>query len=133
MVSIRMLDSKLCKTCGRPFTWRKKWQEVWDEVMYCSDQCRKNKPSAKDREIEKRILELLSSPLHRQGCNASSIAETFTKESNHSPSTRVMNAIRRLASQDKVIVMQRGSNRQETQNFKGDAHICINRSQSPNK
>lgn len=34
------LPAKTCATCGRPFTWRKKWQRVWDEVKHCSDRCR---------------------------------------------------------------------------------------------
>lgn len=46
MVKIRKkadLPTKICSICGRPFTWRKKWQTVWDDVKYCSDKCRKNK------------------------------------------------------------------------------------------
>jgi len=34
------LPSKPCVQCGLPFTWRKKWEKVWDEVLYCSDRCR---------------------------------------------------------------------------------------------
>jgi hypothetical protein len=34
------LPQKICLRCGRPFTWRKKWERVWDEVKYCSDGCR---------------------------------------------------------------------------------------------
>lgn len=34
------LPQKTCLACGRPFTWRKKWEKVWDEVRYCSDRCR---------------------------------------------------------------------------------------------
>lgn len=34
------LPTKVCATCGLPFTWRKKWEKVWDEVRYCSDRCR---------------------------------------------------------------------------------------------
>jgi len=34
------LPQKLCVQCKRPFTWRKKWERVWDEVRYCSDRCR---------------------------------------------------------------------------------------------
>jgi hypothetical protein len=37
------LPEKICKTCGRPFSWRKKWERVWGEVVYCSDKCRMNK------------------------------------------------------------------------------------------
>jgi len=39
--------SKICVVCGRPFSWRKKWEKVWGDVKYCSDKCRQNKPSSK--------------------------------------------------------------------------------------
>jgi len=35
------LPTKICVVCNRPFTWRKKWEKVWDEVRYCSDACRR--------------------------------------------------------------------------------------------
>lgn len=35
------LPSKPCAACGRPMTWRKKWEKNWDQVKYCSDACRK--------------------------------------------------------------------------------------------
>ncbi|MFQ3585076.1 MAG: DUF2256 domain-containing protein [Cyanobacteriota bacterium] len=38
------LPSKMCLTCGRPFTWRKKWAKCWQEVKYCSDRCRNHRP-----------------------------------------------------------------------------------------
>jgi len=34
------LPSKICRTCARPFVWRKKWAKTWDEVLYCSQKCR---------------------------------------------------------------------------------------------
>ncbi|NBV12798.1 MAG: DUF2256 domain-containing protein [Sphingobacteriia bacterium] len=37
------LPQKNCVVCGRPFTWRKKWKTVWEEVKYCSDNCRMHK------------------------------------------------------------------------------------------
>ncbi|MEO1042795.1 MAG: DUF2256 domain-containing protein [Pseudomonadota bacterium] len=37
------LPSKLCKSCGRPFAWRKKWARSWDDVLYCSDRCRRKR------------------------------------------------------------------------------------------
>ncbi|KAL9182986.1 hypothetical protein ACHAXT_004265 [Thalassiosira profunda] len=42
------LPTKVCVTCGRPFTWRKKWERVWDEVSTCSKSCNK-KRRAKSR------------------------------------------------------------------------------------
>ncbi len=35
------LPEKICFSCGRPFTWLKKWEKVWDEVKYCSKKCKK--------------------------------------------------------------------------------------------
>ena len=43
------LPSKICVSCGRPFTWRKKWERVWDEVTTCSKSCnRKRKSKGRD-------------------------------------------------------------------------------------
>ena len=38
-----MKDEKICKTCKKLFSWRKKWQRDWENVLYCSERCRKNK------------------------------------------------------------------------------------------
>jgi len=34
--------TKICPVCGRPFQWRKKWRDVWQEVRYCSERCRRD-------------------------------------------------------------------------------------------
>jgi hypothetical protein len=34
------LPSKPCAACGRPFSWRKKWERDWENVRFCSDRCR---------------------------------------------------------------------------------------------
>ena len=34
------LPQKKCLHCGLPFSWRKKWEKMWDEVKHCSDRCR---------------------------------------------------------------------------------------------
>ncbi|MEI6264476.1 MAG: DUF2256 domain-containing protein [Sphingobacteriia bacterium] len=33
------LPQKVCVTCGRSFTWRKKWAKNWEDVKYCSKAC----------------------------------------------------------------------------------------------
>ncbi|WP_422320317.1 DUF2256 domain-containing protein [Prosthecobacter sp.] len=40
------LPTKPCLVCGRPFTWRKKWEKVWEEVKFCSERCRRSKAGA---------------------------------------------------------------------------------------
>jgi len=37
------LPKKICLVCKRPFSWRKKWKNNWNEVKYCSQKCRRNK------------------------------------------------------------------------------------------
>ena len=42
------LPTKTCATCGRPFAWRKKWADNRDDVRYCSERCRRNRPRDAD-------------------------------------------------------------------------------------
>ena len=34
------LPQKICPICNFPFSWRKKWEKNWDNVVYCSQKCR---------------------------------------------------------------------------------------------
>ncbi|MCE9568036.1 MAG: DUF2256 domain-containing protein [Planctomycetes bacterium] len=44
------LPSKACATCGRPFSWRKKWERCWEQVRHCSEACRKGRAKRAARE-----------------------------------------------------------------------------------
>ncbi|MBG9995453.1 DUF2256 domain-containing protein [Pseudoalteromonas sp. NZS127_1] len=37
------LPQKICPICNKPFTWRKKWQRDLDNVIFCSERCKRNK------------------------------------------------------------------------------------------
>ncbi|APY00198.1 DUF2256 domain-containing protein [Lacinutrix venerupis] len=37
------LPTKICLTCLLPFTWRKKWENNWNNIKYCSKKCRQTK------------------------------------------------------------------------------------------
>ncbi|MFY7991272.1 MAG: DUF2256 domain-containing protein [Fluviicola sp.] len=37
------LPIKICTQCKRPFTWRKKWELNWENVLYCSERCKKKR------------------------------------------------------------------------------------------
>ncbi|TGE23735.1 DUF2256 domain-containing protein [Hymenobacter aquaticus] len=37
------LPTKVCAVCGRPFEYRKKWRNCWDEVKYCGEKCQRHK------------------------------------------------------------------------------------------
>jgi hypothetical protein len=34
---------KICVVCQKPFTWRKKWSRDWENVLYCSERCKKSR------------------------------------------------------------------------------------------
>ncbi len=38
---------KICKKCKRSFTWRKKWRKDWENVIYCSERCRRSRKAIK--------------------------------------------------------------------------------------
>lgn len=42
------LPTKICVTCDRPFTWRRKWVRDWEQVRYCSERCRRQRPSQQE-------------------------------------------------------------------------------------
>lgn len=53
------LPSKVCLVCNRPFTWRKKWERCWDEVLTCSKSCnsarklmKREKEKMENKEVE---------------------------------------------------------------------------------
>jgi len=43
------LPTKVCPVCGLLFSWRKKWEKNWANVVYCSERCRRNKNKAKQQ------------------------------------------------------------------------------------
>ena len=59
LISVGDRDDKFCVSCGRRIEWRKKWERSWNEVRFCSDRCRRERPGELDRELESMILTLL--------------------------------------------------------------------------
>jgi hypothetical protein len=45
------LPQKTCPVCQRPFAWRKKWARDWEQVVYCSERCRRSR-SRKDEGVQ---------------------------------------------------------------------------------
>ncbi|MDF2152562.1 DUF2256 domain-containing protein [Vibrio sp. CAU 1672] len=37
------LAVKTCPVCRRPFSWRKKWKNNWEHIVFCSQRCRRGK------------------------------------------------------------------------------------------
>ena len=45
MIKKRDLPEKKCAVCSLPFKWRKRWRNNWENVIYCSERCRRKKSS----------------------------------------------------------------------------------------
>ncbi|CAN5469782.1 hypothetical protein BH11MYX1_BH11MYX1_41460 [soil metagenome] len=101
------LPAKVCATCGRSFSWRKKWARSWAEVAHCSDRCRSRRTRAEPLELESRILALLA----RQGRGASVAVSDVLSEQEQQDGMRmaaVLAAARRLAHGATIDILERG-------------------------
>lgn len=101
------MQDKICATCGRRIEWRKKWSSDWDVVRYCSDRCRRHKPSALDAELEQAILTIATS----RGAGKTmcpSEAAKVVREDWRPLMERTRQAARRLVAQGRLEILQEG-------------------------
>ena len=103
-------EPKICAGCGRLIAWRKKWENCWDEVRYCSAGCRKKKPVAADRELEEAVIALLGRRPAKSTICPSEVARDFFGENDWRGSMeRVRCAARRLVEKGKIEILQNGA------------------------
>jgi hypothetical protein len=102
-------DDKTCRSCGRRIEWRKKWERNWDEVVYCSDACRRQKVSKSDRELERVILELLSTRAATSTICPSDAARAVSPDDWRDLMEPARRAARRLVAAGEVDITQGGS------------------------
>jgi hypothetical protein len=99
---------KVCPVCARPFAWRRKWARCWDQVVYCSDACRRKRTGAAGERIERAILELLDQRAAGATICPSEAARTVEPESWRSRMPEVHNAARRLARAGRIEITKGG-------------------------
>lgn len=107
MTDGRRTDTKVCASCGRVMSWRRSWARNWDSVRYCSEQCRRQRVSAIDTQLEAAILRLVDS---RSGTicpseAARSVADADGWRDLMEPARR---AARRLVAAGEVEIVQGG-------------------------
>jgi len=104
--------AKICKTCGRTFEFRKKWEKDWDVVKYCSDECRGRQPGEADAALEAAILELLAERGGDKTICPSEAAKLVGGKAERRDWEGLMEpareAARRLAAAGKIVVTQNG-------------------------
>jgi len=101
--------SKLCVSCGREITWRKKWAANWEKVRYCSERCRRAPPSDSDGALESAILALLESRARGASiCPSEAARAVFDTAQWRGEMENTRRAARRLVAAGKLEIIQSG-------------------------
>ena len=104
----RPTSHRTCATCGRTFAWRRSWAENWDEVRYCSQACRRERPTAVDRTLEATILDLLARRGRGASICPSEAAQVVGGDGWRLLMERSRRAARRLVAAGSVEITQQG-------------------------
>lgn len=99
---------KVCVRCGRTMQWRAKWAKNWEQVKYCSDQCRRTRATETDSALEDAIVGLLGARARDASICPSEAARQVGGESWQSLMEPTRMAARRLVAQGKVQITQGG-------------------------
>ena len=99
---------KVCVRCGRTMKWRAKWAKNWEQVKYCSDQCRRTRATETDSALEDAIVTLLGARARDASICPSEVARQVGGESWQSLMEPTRMAARRLVAQGKVQITQGG-------------------------
>ena len=102
------LRDKVCVRCGRTMQWRAKWAKNWEQVKYCSEQCRRARITATDTALEDAIISLLGTRARNASICPSEAARQVSGESWQSLMEPARMAARRLVAQGKVQITQGG-------------------------
>ncbi|MBA8793281.1 hypothetical protein FHX74_000875 [Friedmanniella endophytica] len=102
------VPTKICRSCGREFAWRKKWADNWDDVVYCSDACRRRKVTKVDAQLETTITELLSRRAASATICPSDAARAVDPEGWRELMEPARRAARRLVAAGEVVITQGG-------------------------
>lgn len=102
------LPDKVCPTCGRRFSWRKRWARDWESVIYCSARCRSKQNDPECAHLEARILALLAKRARGATICPSEVISADEKDSAHRMQ-QIRSAARRLAHRATIDIVQKGS------------------------
>lgn len=98
---------KTCRTCGRRIAPRRKWRDDFEQVQYCSERCRRNKPGPVDRALEHAIESLLATRTAGATICPSEAARTVGGEDWRGLLERARMAARRLVATGRIEITQK--------------------------
>ena len=122
------MHSKTCIVCGREIQWRKKWQDNWHQIKYCSRACCKAGLTDVDINLEKVIVRLSRSPKSGASICPSQAARELVGDDDERQWRSLMEparrAARRLVHQGKISIMQ-GEKIVSPSKFKGPVRLKL--------
>ena len=95
---------KICESCGRSFEFRKKWERDWDQIKYCSDECKKNKNKF---DFKNQIMVLLNQRGSGKTICPSEVLSPELKQDN-AMMEHVRRSARLLAAENTIEITQNG-------------------------
>lgn len=113
---------KICESCGRSFEFRKKWERDWDQIKFCSDECKRNKNKF---DFKNEILTLLK---QRGPGKTICPSEVLTPESKQDKimMEHVRRSARLLAASDVIEITQNGK-AVDPSDFRGPIRLKLKR------
>ncbi len=88
--------------------WRAKWRSCWDEVKFCSERCRRNKPAADGQVAEQAILETLHARKAGATICPSEVARLLHPDDWRERMEEIRQAARRLVATGRIDITQGG-------------------------
>ena len=102
------LDEKICASCGRRITPRKRWRSNFEEIRYCSKRCRSRGVQPVDLSLEDAIMSLLEQRSSSATICPSEAARQLGVDDWRSLMEPARNAARRLVANGAIEILQRG-------------------------
>ncbi len=113
-------ETKICESCGREIEYRKKWARDWENVKFCSDECRRNKNR---HDYRPAIMQLL-----RERQRGKTICPSEVLSAPEKTDTVMMEHVRRsarlLAAEDLIEITQKGK-AVDPLNFRGPIRLRL--------
>lgn len=100
--------AKTCAACGRRIEWRRKWARDWEQVRYCSADCRRRGVTATDRRLEQAVLDLLEARAAASTICPSEAARAVGGDGWRELMEPARRAARRLVAAGAVEITQKG-------------------------
>jgi hypothetical protein len=113
---------KDCRNCGRSFSWRKKWQNEWPKVKFCSKKCSGSYSKSRHLLIKKEIIASLKN--RSSSICPSEIARKVFSD-NWGNQMENIRAVARLLAKDEFLIITQKNIELDPDKLKGPIRLKL--------